>query len=148
MKEKIDLYLNTGLSQIETTKFLLEEMKPSIDYLTYNIERYKTPIVMLLIYTDQDISEALKRHMRLTDALKVVKVNRAYFNFVFLPFTELKDSYSFILKEEHYALADVTHYYYYDALPPHVYNYFNFINSYLFKIIEEKEEKEEKERMH
>ena len=142
MQEKIELYLDTGMSQIETTKLLVEEVESSIEYLAYNVERYKTPVVMLLIYTDEDISDSLNKHMRLTDALKVVKINQTYFNFVFLPFTDLEDSHFFLLKEEHYKLGKVTHYCYYDALPPKVYNYYNFINSYLFKIIEEKEEKE------
>ena len=141
MQEKIDLYLNTGISQIETTKLLVEELESPLEYLTYNIKRYKAPVVMLLIYTDEDISDSLNVHMRLTDALKVIKVNRAYFNFVFLPFTDLEDSHAFILNEEHYKLGKVAHYCYYDVLPPHVYNYFNLINSYLFKIIEDKEEK-------
>ena len=141
MQEKKELFLNTGMSQIETTKLLVKELESSIEYLTYNIERYKTPIVMVLIYTNKDVSDTLNKHMRLTDALKVIKINQDYFNFVFLQFTELKDSYSFILNEEHYKLSDLEHYYHFEALPPKVYNYYNLINSYLFKIIEEKEEK-------
>ena len=145
MQEKIELYLDTGIPQREVTKLLVDQVESSIEYLTYNVERYSAPVVMLLIYTDEDISDSLNRHMRLTDALKVVKINQAYFNFVFLPFTDLSDSYSFILNEEHYKLGKVKHYCYYDVLAPKVYNYFNLINSYLFKIIEEKEEKEERD---
>ena len=140
MQEKIDLFFNTGMSQIETTKFLVEELESSIEYLTYNIERYKTPVVMVLIYSEEDISDSLNRHMRLTDALKVVKINQAYFNFIFLPFTEAGDSYPFILHEEHYKLGHIEHYFYFDVLPQKIYNYYNLINSYLFKILEEKEE--------
>ncbi|MEN8304168.1 MAG: hypothetical protein ABFQ64_08865 [Campylobacterota bacterium] len=144
MQEKIELYLDTGMTQIETTKLLVKKVESSIEYLSYNIERYDAPVVMLLIYTDEDISDSLNRHMRLTDALKTVEINQAYFNFVFLPFTELEDSHFFILNEERYKLGKVKHYYYYDVLPPKVYNYYNLINSYLFKIIEGKKEKEEK----
>jgi len=141
MQEKKELYLDTGMSQIETTKLLVNELESSVEYLTYNIERYNAPVVMLLIYTNEDISDALNRHMRLTDALKMIKINQSYFNFVFLPFTELEDSHSFILNEEHYKLGSVEHYCYYDILPPKVYNYYNLINTYLFNIIEEKDKR-------
>ena len=144
MEERIELYLETGMSQIETTKLLIEAVESSIEYLTYNIERYHTPVTMLLIYTSEDISDSLNRHMRLTDALKVVKINQAYFNFAFLPFTDLKDGHSFLLHEERYKLGKVKHYSYYEVLPPKVYNYFNLINSYLFKITEDKEEKDKR----
>lgn len=144
MQEKTKLYLDAGMTQIETTKLLVKELESSIEYLAHIVDRYKAPVMMLLIYTDEDISDSLNSHMRLTDALKTVKINQAYFNFVFLPFTGLEDSHSFILNEEHYMLGKVKHYCYYDVLPPKVYNYYNLINSYLFKIIEAKEEKEEK----
>lgn len=144
MEEEIELYLETGISQIETTKLLIEGIESSVEYLTYNVNRYDTPVTMLLIYTSEDISASLNRHMRLTDALKVVKINQAYFNFAFLPFTDLKDGHSFLLHEERYKLGKVKHYSYYEVLPPKVYNYFNLINSYLFKITEDKEEKDKR----
>lgn len=139
MKSPNKLYLNTGMSQIDTTKLLLKELDHSVEYITYNIKRYHVPVTLILIYSEEDISKSLKKHMRLTDALKVIKIGHSYFNFIFLPFTEVEDSYSFLKNEEHHELSKVEHYCYFDSLPAEVHNCYNFINSYLFKILEEKD---------
>jgi len=136
---KSDIFLNTGLSQIETVKILVEKIEPALEYLTYNIRRYKIPVSLVLFYTEEDISESIKDTMRLTDVLIDIKIGKAYFSFVLLPFTESIDSYSFIKHEEYKKLSYIEHYYNFERLEPQIYNYFNFINSFLFKILEKKE---------
>ena len=136
---KSDIFLNTGLSQIETVKILVEKIEPALEYLTYNIRRYKIPVSLVLFYTEEDISESIKDTMRLTDVLIDIKIGKAYFSFVLLPFTESIDSYSFIKHEEYKKLSYIEHYYNFERLEPQIYNYFNFVNSFLFKILEKKE---------
>lgn len=139
MQDSKELYLNTGLSQIDTTKALVKELNHAVEYVTYNIKRYNVPVALVLIYSEDDISQVLKKYMRLTDALRVIKIGDSYFNFIFLPFTEVEESYSFLKNEEHHELSKVEHFSYFDALPTEVYNCYNLINSYLFKILEEKD---------
>ena len=138
MQSSKKLFLSTGMSQIDTAKFIVKKLQHSVDYLTYNIKRYKVPVSLVLFYSEEDITALLTQYMRLTDALKVIKIGDSYFNFIFLPFTEVEESYSFIIKEEHHKLKKIEHLYYFDTLPPEVHNYYNLINSYLFKILEEK----------
>ncbi len=133
------LFLTTGLSQIETVKVLVDKIKPSLEFLTYNIRRYKIPVTMVMFYTEVDISKSIEETMRLTDVLKTVKIGKAYFSFVLLPFTQAIDSYTFIKHEENNKLNNIEHYYHFERLEPQIYNYFNFINSFLFKVIEKKE---------
>lgn len=128
------LFLNTGLTQIETAHLLVENLEPSIEYLTYNIRRYNTPVSLVLFYTQEDISEQIKDSIRLTDILKTVKIGDSYFSFVFLLFAEEEDSYTFIKHVEKTKLGNINSYFYFEQLEPTVYNYYNFINSYLFDI--------------
>ncbi len=139
MSNEKNTFLGTGLSQIETARILSDKMKPALDYITYNVERYKTPVSLVLFYTEKDISKSIKENKRLTDALLYFKIGNSYFNFVILPFTEEIDSYNFIKHEEYKDLNFIEHYYYFEILEPKIYNYFNFINSFLFKILEKKE---------
>ncbi len=135
MQEKNDnLYLETGLSQIETTEILVEKLEPLIKYITYNIKRYKTPVSMLLFYTDEDISKKLHEYMRLTDVIKTIKIGESYFNFVFLLFTDNEGSYEFLKNLEISKLSKVDNYFYYEELEPEIYNIYNLLNSYLFNI--------------
>ncbi|PHQ64672.1 MAG: hypothetical protein COB99_08435 [Sulfurimonas sp.] len=127
-------FLNTGLSHINVAKALVEELKPPIEYLTYNIRRYKVPICLILFYTQADVSTQIKETMRLTDTLKTIKLGNSYFNFVFLLFTEEEDAYSFIKHAEKTTLKNVRNFLYFEKLPPTVHNSYNFINSYLFEI--------------
>lgn len=136
--ENTNLFLKTGLSHIEVTKLLIEELQSSIEYLTYNIRRYKAPVSLVLFYTQEDISEKITESMRLTDKLSSIKIGDSYFNFVFLPFTDEIDSYTFVKHIEKTQLKDINSFFYFEKLPTTVHNYFNFINSYLFEI--EKEE--------
>ena len=131
-----DVYLDTGLTQIETVKILVDKIKPSVEYLTYNIKRYKVPVALVLFYTTEDISESIEETMRLTDVLVTTKLGDAHFSFVLLPFTESIDSYSFIKHEIRRKLGNVENYYHFEELKPEVHNYFNFVNSYLFEIKE------------
>jgi len=134
MSENKNLFLNTELSQIEVANRLVEILQSPIEYLTYNIRRYKVPICLILFYTQEDISKELKNSMRLTDTLKTIKLGNAYLNFSFLLFTEEKDAYSFIKHAENTTLKNVKNFLYFEKLPPTVHNYYNFINSYLFEI--------------
>ena len=136
-EEKI--YLNTGLHQIDTVKVLVEKIKPCVEYLTYNIRRYKVPVVLILFYSEEDISQSIKSTMRLTDVITVKKIANSYFNFVCLPFTETVESYEFIKHVEKKNLNNQEFFYHFEQLTPTIHNYYNFINSYLFSISERKE---------
>ena len=136
--ENTRLFLKTGLSQIEVTKLLVEELQSSIEYLTYNIRRYKVPVSLVLFYTQEDVSKKIKDTMRLTDIQDTIKVGDSYFNFVFLPFTDEIDSYTFVKHIEKTQLKNIDSFFHFKRLEPTIHNYFNFVNSYLFEI--EKEE--------
>ncbi|MCD4667006.1 MAG: hypothetical protein K8R44_00125 [Sulfurimonas sp.] len=136
-KEKI--YLNTNLHQIDVVKVLVEEVEPCVEYLTYNIRRYKVPVVLVLFYSEEDISQSIKETMRLTDVITVKKIANSYFNFIYLPFTETVEAYEFIKHVEKKNLNNPDFIYHFEQLAPTVHNYYNFINSYLFNILERKE---------
>ncbi|WP_372999272.1 hypothetical protein [Sulfurimonas sp.] len=138
MTEKKDLFMQTGKSQISTTNMLIEKLKPSIEYLTYNIKRYNVPITLVLFYSEEDISDKLHDSVRLTDVIDSIKIGDSYFNFVFLIFTDEEDSYAFVKHVEYNKLSNIDHFYYYETLQPEIYNYYNFINTYLFEIDEKK----------
>ena len=133
-------FLKTGISQIETTKILIDKIEDAVEYLTYNIRRYKIPVSLVLFYTEEDISKSIIDTKRLTDVLIDVKIGDSYFNFILLPFTEEVESYSFVRHEEYNKLSKIENYYHYEMLEPKIYNYFNFVNSYIFRIVEKKEE--------
>ncbi|MCW8894848.1 MAG: hypothetical protein OQK48_03305 [Sulfurimonas sp.] len=135
-----DLFLKTGLTQRLTVTALLEKLKPSLDYLTYNVKRYKVPVALVLFYTEEDVSKHLRECMRLTDALLSVKIGDSYFNFIYLPFTEEANAYSFIKHIERNKLQDIKNLYYFENLKNAIYNHYNFINSYLFEIAQNDKE--------
>ena len=64
MSNEKNTFLGTGLSQIETARILANKMKPALDYITYNVERYKTPVSLVLFYTEKDISKSIKENKR------------------------------------------------------------------------------------
>jgi hypothetical protein len=132
---KEQLYLKTGLPQAEVTKILVEEIKADIEHFVYIIERHKVPVTLVLLYTEFDISERVEHKKRFTDVYRVVKVGKGYFTFVFLPFTTTIESYSFL---KHFR-DEVQHLYHLEPIEHKIYNYFNFINTYLFGILDEKE---------
>lgn len=134
MSEEKELFLKTGLSQIDVTNLLVEKLTPSIDYLAYNVKRYRLPVTLVLFYTDEDVSDKLKESTRLTDVVNSVKIGNSYFNFVFLLFTDEVDSYTFIKHVESAKLMNINNMYYYEKLPPELHNHFNFLNNYLFEI--------------
>ncbi|QOY51206.1 hypothetical protein [Candidatus Sulfurimonas baltica] len=133
-------FLKTGLSQISTTNILIGQLKTPIEFFTYNIKRYKVPVTLVLFYTEQDISLEIKKNIRLSDGLKVIKIGESYFNFIFLPFTEIKDSYSFIKDIEHDILNNIEYLFYLEELEHEINRCYNFINSFLFKILERKKD--------
>lgn len=132
------LFLKTGLSQIDVAKTIVEKLEPSIEYLTYNIRRYNAPVTLVMFYSEEDISDKLKSNVRLTDVIISIKIGDSYFNSVFLIFTEEEDAYAFVKNVEYSKLGNVDNFYYYETLQPKVYNYYNFINTYLFEIDEKK----------
>ena len=134
MSNDENLFFKTGLSHIDVTKVLVEKLEPSIEYLTYNIRRYNIPVSLVLFCTREDISEEITQSMRLTDVLVPIKIGDSHFSFVFLPFTDEIDSYTFIKHVEKNKLSNIRSYFYFKHLPPTVHNYFNFLNSYLFEI--------------
>lgn len=139
MYKKKTFFLETGLSQIEVTNQLVEKLTSPIDYLAYNVKRYRVPVTLVLFYTEEDISHKLQDSTRLTDVINSVKVGDSYFNFVFLPFTDEVDSYTFIKHVESAKLMNIKHSYYYEKLPSEVHNHFNFLNNFLFEISEKNE---------
>ncbi len=134
MSKNKHLFLKTELSQIEVAKILVDKLEASIEYLTYNIRRYKVPVTLVLFYTKEDVTEHIHDVMRLTDVLNTVKLGKAHFNFVFLPFTDEIDAYAFIKNVEQTKLNNIKSFFYFEKLEPTVHNYYNFINSYLFEI--------------
>ncbi len=134
-------YLQTHLSQIETNILLVKKLEPTIKDLTYNTKRYNEPVCLVLFYAEEDISNAIKKCMRQTDILHAIKIGDSYFHFVFLLFSTQEQSYTFVKHVEHEKLQNTPHYYYYEQLKATDYtNEFNFINSYLFNIKEQKEQ--------
>lgn len=136
MYEEKALFLKTGLSQIEVTSLLVERLTSSIDYLAYNVKRYHVPVTLVLFYTEEDVSYKLQESTRLTDVINSVKIGDSYFNFVFLPFTDEVDSYTFVKHVESARLMNIKHIYYYEKLPSEIHNHFNFLNNFLFEISE------------
>ena len=133
------IFLDTGLSQADAVKILSKKIEYPIEYLTYNIRRYKIPVTLVMFYTKKDVSDSLLETMRLTDVLITEKIGNAYFSFILLPFTTDIKGYSFVKHEMNNMSDNTEHYFHHEQLPPTVHNIFNFINSYLFKIIESKE---------
>jgi len=131
------LFLKTGLSQINTTEKIVDKLKLDMSFLAYNIKRYKIPVTLVLIYTQEDISKSIKESIRVSDKLKTIKIGESYFNFIFLLFTNEMDSYSFIKTIEKTKLTKIKSFFYFKELEPIINNYFNFINSYLFEIKKE-----------
>ncbi|QOY55511.1 hypothetical protein HUE87_04560 [Candidatus Sulfurimonas marisnigri] len=133
-------FLKTGLSQISTTNILISQLKSPLELFTYNIKRYKVPVTLVLFYTEEDISLEIKKNIRISDGLKVIKVGDSYFNFIFLPFTDIENSYSFVKDIEYDILNNIEYSFYLDELEHEIDRCYNFINSFLFKILERKKD--------
>lgn len=140
MTSSNNIFLKTGLRQIEVDKILIEKLKLSIEYLTYNIRRYKVPVTLVLFYTEVDVSATLKKSMRLTDIETTIKIGESYFNFVFLPFTDSIDSYTFIKKIENTNLNNIKNFFHFEILEPTVYCHNTLINKFLNGIIDYEKE--------
>lgn len=134
-----EIFLSAKTSQMEVIHILEEKLKFPIEYLAYNVKRYNVPISMLLIYTEKDIHKELHESKRLTDVISTIKIGDAYFNFVFLLFTDETDSYSFVKNFESSKLQKIDYKYYYEQLPPIIHSLHNFLNTYLFEIADKKE---------
>ncbi|MDY0117223.1 MAG: hypothetical protein RBR59_06590 [Sulfurimonadaceae bacterium] len=130
-------YLNSGKSQSECTKFIIEELELIVDHFLYHIRRYHVPITLALIYTKVDIKDELITHKRLSDIESCIKLPCGYFNFIFLPFTDSIGTHSFLKSLEKDFLNKHLHYSHYEELQHENHNTYNFINSYLFSIAEQ-----------
>lgn len=137
MLKENELFLKTQLPQLKITKILIDKLKKPIEYFTYNIRRYKVPVCLVLIYTEEDISKKIKESIRLTDAYIPIKVGESYFNFMFLPFTDENDSYACIKNIQHTELINVKSFFHFQQLEPTIFDYYSFINNYLYEIKKE-----------
>lgn len=137
MYVKEELFLKTKLSQLDVTKILINNLKKTIEYFTYNIRRYKVPVCLVLIYTEEDISQKIKESIRLTDVFIPVKIGESYFNFMFLPFTDEKDSYACVKNIQYTHLINTKSFFYHEQLGSSIINYNNLINTFLYEIKKE-----------
>jgi len=132
-------FLNTNLTQVETAQKLVEELKPSIKELLYNVKRYDVPVSIVLFHSIKDVSSELDNHKRLTDVLDIIKIGGSYFNFIFLPFTNIQEAHSFVnyieLKVLHSEKSNCV----VNELKKEQSNCLTFINSFLFGLTQQKE---------
>lgn len=136
MTEINKYFLKTGMSQKAAAESLLEKLKPMLDECVYNVKRYHTPISLILLYTENDISDLIIEQKRLTDGPNTIKLEGSYFNFIFLPFTELEDSYTLIGHIEYNVPTKAKVLSSTAEIESEIHSYYNFINSYLVEIAE------------
>ncbi|MBU1659264.1 hypothetical protein KKG72_09470 [bacterium] len=129
-------FLKTKMTQKAVTDLLVAELQPLIDECTYNVKRYNVPITLILLYSEHDISNLIIEHIRLSDIRNIIQIKDSYFNFVFLPFTDVEHSFSLINHIEYNVLKDIKVFSSVNAIEPEIFNYFNFINLYLVEISE------------
>ena len=132
-------YLQSNLSQTECTKLVVDDLHELTELFLYHMRRYKVPVTLLLIVSDEDISQKLNQHKRLTDIAKYIKLPCGYFNFMYLPFTDTEDTHSYVKLLTNDFLVNIKHFIYFDELENENHNTFNFINNYLFQIAEQAE---------
>jgi hypothetical protein len=130
-------YLQSNLSQTECTKLIIDDLHELTELFLYHMRRYKVPVTLLLIYSEEDLSAQLNQHKRLTDIAKYIKLPCGYFNFIFLPFTDTEDTHSYVKLLVNDFLLNTKHFIYFDELKNENHNTFNFINTYLFNIAEQ-----------
>ncbi len=136
MTEINKYFLKTGMSQKTAAESLLEKLTPMLDECVYNVKRYHTPISLILFHTENDISDLIMEHKRLTDVKKIIQIEGSYFNFIFLPFTNLEDSYTLIGHIEYNVPTKVKVLSSAAEIESEIHSYYNFINSYLVDIAE------------
>jgi hypothetical protein len=129
-------FLDTGMSHIECMKIILEELRDSFEHLVYTVKRYDVPVVLLMFYSKENISEFLEDTKRLTDVVKVIKIGNGYFSFTYLLFTDLEGCDKFIKHIEYNKLQNIEYKFTYEELTSDETQFYNFINSYLFQIEE------------
>lgn len=132
-------FLHTQMTQAQCTKAILQEIQKPLELFLYHKQRYNVPVNLVLIYTDEDIQKDIESHKRLTDISGSIKLNYAYFYFIFLPFTDTEGTHTFIKHLEKEFLLNIKHSAYFDELENEHHNSFNFINNFLFQISEEAE---------
>ncbi len=134
METETKPFLKTELSQIQTAHILVEELKSSMDHFAYITKRYHVPVTLVLIYTQEDISQQLCESLRLSDVVESIHINGSYFNFIFLPFTDEVNSYTFVKHIEKEKLNNIKSFVYFKELEHNITSEYNFINSFLFEI--------------
>ena len=134
METETKPFLKTELSQIQTAHILVEELKSSMDHFAYITKRYHVPDTLVLIYTQEDISQQLCESLRLSDVVESIHINGSYFNFIFLPFTDEVNSYTFVKHIEKEKLNNIKSFVYFKELEHNITSEYNFINSFLFEI--------------
>lgn len=130
-------YLNSGMTQAECTKLVIEKLEDLIEHFLYNMRRYNVPVTLALIYSKENISELLDKHKRLTDIERYVELPCGFFSFIFLPFTDTLGTHSFIKSLEKDFLNNQEHYVTFEELQYENHNTYNFINAFLFSIGEQ-----------
>jgi hypothetical protein len=130
-------YLNSGMTQAECTKHVIEKLEDLIEHFLYNMRRYDVPVTLALIYSKENISEQLGKHKRLTDIERYVELPCGFFSFIFLPFTDSLGTHSFIKSLEKDFLNKQEHYVTFEELQHENHNTYNFINAFLFNIGEQ-----------
>lgn len=128
------LFLQTEHTHIECTEIILEELRESLEYLIYNVKRYKIPVTLVMFYSQEDITKLIQDSKRLTDVLVTIKIGEAYFTFIYLLFTDLSDSDSFVKHVEYHKLRNIEYEFSYEQLKINESQLYNFINGYLFRI--------------
>ncbi len=134
METETKPFLKTELSQIQTTHILVEELKSTMDHFSYITKRYHVPVTLVLIYTQEEISQQLCESLRVSDVVESIHINGSYFNFIFLPFTDEVNSYTFLKHFEKDKLKNIKSFVYFKELEHNITSEYNFINSFLFEI--------------
>lgn len=137
MANKNKYFLKTGMTLRDTSQLLIKKLKPMLDECMYNVNRYNAPISLILLYTEDDIKDVILEYKRLTDGLNTIKIEGSYFNFIFLPFTDLEDSFSLINHLEYNIKTQIKIFSSAAKIESKIHSYNNFINSYLHEISEQ-----------
>ena len=129
-------YLHTGKRQIDVAKQILEVCDKEFGMVIGNYERHKAHITILIVYTQDDITELLKKHIRATDMVQGCKIGDAYLSVVFLTFTDMEGGYCFAtFMENNLQNEQIEYRFFIDELNRAANaNPVNFIDNFLFEI--------------
>ncbi|GEM_PF-2747778 len=134
MTEVNEHFLKTKMTQKATAELLAEKLRSFLNECTYNVKRYEVPISLVLLYCESDISDIITAQIRLTDVKNIIKINDSYFNFIFLPFTDVRHSFSLINHIEYKVAKGVKVFSSTSNIEGEIFSYYSFINTYLDEI--------------